>query len=62
VTCHESEQFDERRIREVRESVGSYMFSSDYEAVFGDTDEQLFTTASVRGAFTADVRPLFGGA
>jgi len=61
VTCHESAQFDEARIREVRESVGGYMFASDYEAVFGDTDEQLFTTTAVRAAFTADVRPLFGG-
>lgn len=62
VSVHESRQYDARRIAEVRQSVGSYVFASDYQVVFGDTDTQLFGTEQVRRAFTPSVPPLFGGA
>ena len=59
VTCHESAQYTRTRITEVRASVGSFVFKSDYECVFGDTDSQLFAFDAVRSAFTTAVRPLF---
>lgn len=58
VTVHESEQYDEQRIREVRAALGGFVFASDYECVFGDTDSQLFGTALVRAAFTPAVSEL----
>lgn len=62
VTVHESGQYDARRIAEVRASVGSFVFASDYLVQFTDTDEQLFNTEQVRRAFSSAVRPLFEGA
>lgn len=62
ITVYESAQYDEKRIAEVRASLGSFIFSSDYECVFGDVDSQLFGTEQVRRAFTSAVPPLFGGA
>ena len=47
------------RIAEVRASVGSFVFASDYEAQFTDTTDQLFRTEDVKRAFTDDVQPLF---
>ncbi|RBY94083.1 terminase [Blastococcus sp. TBT05-19] len=61
VSVYESAQYTPERIAEVRASVGSFVFASDYECSFTDTDSQLFGTESVRAAFTADVKPLFGG-
>lgn len=58
VTVHESAQYDERRISEVRGALGGFVFASDYECVFGDTDTQLFGTALVRAAFTHSVKEL----
>lgn len=60
ITVYESAQYTLQRIAEVKASVGSFVFSSDYECVFGDTDAQLFSTAAVRAAFTSDVAPLGG--
>lgn len=59
VTVYDSAQWPPARIAEVRAAVGSYVFSNDYEAVFGDTTEQLFGTAAVRAAFTDSIHPLF---
>ena len=42
MTVHESAQYDAARIAEVKASLGSFVFSSDYECVFGDTDSQFF--------------------
>lgn len=61
VSVHESAQYDAQRIAEVRQSVGTYAFSSDYEVVFGDTDSQVFSTEAVRRAFDPSVVPLFPG-
>lgn len=62
VTCYESGQYTPARIAEVRAALGSFVFRSDYECIFGDTDEQLFGTEQVRAAFTTAVPPLFEGA
>lgn len=59
VSVYESAQWSEARIAEVRGSVGSYMFASDYEVVFGDTDQQVFSTQAVRAAFNNALTPLF---
>lgn len=58
VTCYESRQYTPARIAEVRASLGSFVFASDYECVFGDTESALFSTEQVRAAFTPDVAPL----
>ena len=59
VSVHESGQWSAERIAEVRASVGSFVFASDYEAQFTDTTDQLFRTEDVKRAFTDDVQPLF---
>lgn len=59
VTVYESGQYTPARIAEVRASLGSFVFASDYLVQFTDTDEQLFSTEAVRAAFTPAVRPLF---
>ncbi|MGP9581040.1 MULTISPECIES: phage terminase large subunit [unclassified Brachybacterium] len=58
VTVHESAQYDAARIAEVKASLGSFVFSSDYECVFGDTDSQFFSTDSVRASFSSTIAPL----
>ncbi|WP_166789515.1 terminase large subunit domain-containing protein [Cryobacterium sp. TMS1-20-1] len=58
VTVYESEQYTPARIKEVRDSLGSFVFGSDYECIFGDTDTQLFGTEHVRAAFSRAVKPL----
>ncbi len=61
VTVYDSAQWSAERIAEVKASVGSFIFASDYEAVFGDNEQQFFSTADVRAAFTDAVTPLFPG-
>lgn len=58
ITCYESEQYTPERIAEVKGSLGSYVFASDYECSFEDTDAQLFGTEMVRAMFTPAVEPL----
>ncbi|WP_051299375.1 terminase large subunit domain-containing protein [Arthrobacter castelli] len=58
VTVYESAQYTPERIAEVRASLGSFTFASDYECEFGDTDNQLFSTESVRAAFAPGITPL----
>ncbi|WP_454115699.1 terminase large subunit domain-containing protein [Microbacterium lacticum] len=58
VTVYESAQYSPQRIAEVRKALGSFVFASDYECVFGDTETQLFGTEAVRAAFSSTVRPL----
>lgn len=58
VTVYESAQYTPERIAEVKASLGSFTFSSDYLCEFGDTDNQLFSTESVRAAFAPGVAPL----
>lgn len=58
VTVYESAQYTPARIAEVKASLGSFVFSSDYECTFGDTDSQLFSTESVRASFSGAVAPL----
>lgn len=58
VTVYESAQYTPERIAEVRAALGSFTFASDYECEFGDTDSQLFSTASVRAAFAPGIVPL----
>ena len=59
LSAEQAEALAQHRIAEVRASVGKFVFASDYEAVFQDTDDQLFTTEDVRRAFTPGLRPLF---
>ncbi len=59
ISVYESGQWSPERIAEVRASVGSFVFASDYEAQFTDTTDQLFRTEDVKRAFTDDVQPLF---
>ncbi|WP_169747627.1 terminase large subunit domain-containing protein [Demequina iriomotensis] len=58
VTVYESAQYDDVRIAEVRAALGGFVFASDYECVFGDTDTQLFGSELVRAAFTSAVKEL----
>jgi len=63
VTVHESVQWDEERIAEVRAYMGSHVFAADCLAEFQDTDQQLFSSQAVRAAASPAVAPLFlGGA
>ena len=57
VTVYESQQYTPARITEMR-ALSSFVFSSDYECIFGDTDTQLFGTEVVRAAFSHAVSPL----
>lgn len=59
VTVFDSGQWTPARIAEVRASVGKFVFASDYEAQFQDTDDQVFTTEDVRRAITPTIQPLF---
>lgn len=59
ITVYESAQWNAERIEEVRRSVGSFAFASDYEAQFTDTEQQVFTTSAVRAAFSNNLAPLF---
>lgn len=59
VTVYDSAQWSPARVAEVKASVGRFVFQSDYEAQFLDTDDQLFSTEDVRRAFTPDLQPLF---
>lgn len=58
ITVYESAQYSTERIAEVKASLGSFAFSSDYLCEFGDTDSQLFSTESVRAAFVPGIQPL----
>lgn len=58
VTVYESAQYDAERIAEMRATVGSFAFASDYLCEFGDTDSQLFGSELVRAAFSPAVEPL----
>lgn len=58
ITVYESAQYTPARIAEVKAALGSFTFASDYECEFGDTDSQLFSTASVRAAFAPGIVPL----
>ncbi|MEW1989190.1 terminase family protein [Brevibacterium casei] len=58
VTVYESDQYTPARISEVKASLGSFVFASDYLCEFGDTDSQLFSTENVRAAFTPGIQPL----
>lgn len=59
ITCYDSAQWSPQRIAEMKASVGRFAFASDYEAVFGDTDSQMFSLDDIRGAITTEVHPLF---
>lgn len=58
VTVYESDQYTEARIAEVRGALGSFEFASDYLCQFGDTQNQLFSTESVRAAFSPGIKAL----
>lgn len=58
ITVHESAQYPPERIAEVRGALGRYVFQSDYECVFGDTETQLFTTELVRAMVSSAIPPL----
>lgn len=59
ITVYDSAQWNAERIDEVRRSVGRFVFASDYEAQFTDTEQQVFTTSAVRAAFDNRLTPLF---
>lgn len=58
ITVYESAQYTPERIAEVKASLGSFVFASDYECVFGDVETQVFSTALVRAALDPSVLPL----
>ncbi len=58
VTCYESGQYAPERIAEMKSTVGSFMFASDYECVFGDTDSQMFGTEIVRACMSDLLVPM----
>jgi len=58
VTCYESGQYTPERIAEMKSTVGSFMFASDYECVFGDTDSQMFGTEIVRACMSDLIVPM----
>ena len=58
VTCYESAQYTPERIAEMRSTVGSFTFASDYECVFGDTDSQMFGTEIVRACMSDLIVPM----
>lgn len=59
ITVYDSAQWTPTRIAEARATVGRFVFCSDYEAQFQDTDQQVFATEDVRRAFTPGLAPLF---
>ncbi|AZI56952.1 terminase [Nakamurella antarctica] len=58
VTAYESAQYSANRIAQIKAALGAYVFASDYECQFGDTDSQMFNTELIRAAFTHNVTPL----
>lgn len=58
VTCYESGQYTPERIAEMKSTVGSFTFASDYECVFGDTDSQMFGTEIVRACMSDLIIPM----
>lgn len=58
VSVYESAQYGPERIAEVKAALGSFVFASDYEIAFGDTQSQLFSTESIRAAFSPGIAPL----
>lgn len=58
VTAHESNRYTAERIEEIRRTVGSFLFASDYLCEFGDTDTQLFGSELIRNAYSHAITPL----
>lgn len=48
-------------LAEEREALGNWWYRQEYECEFVETVDQLFLYEHVMGAFTPDVKPLFGG-
>lgn len=47
-------------LEEERAAVGSWWFAQEYECVFGDTIDSLFTHADIMAAMKGDIPDLFG--
>ena len=58
-TCWECPRLSPEWLQEGREDIGPRWFSLEYEAVFGDAADALFTEADVRAALACDAEPLF---
>lgn len=58
VTCYDSAQYTPRAIAELKATVGSYRFASDFECVFGDVSSQVFSTSMLRSALDSSIPPL----
>lgn len=61
VSVHESAQWSAERIAATRQTVSRFAWTSDYEAVFGDAEGQLFAQSDIERAFAlgAGIPPLF---
>jgi hypothetical protein len=59
VTAHDVPRISAEFLEEERRSLPSHVFAAEYECVFGDTLESVFSTEDVRGALSEDVQPLF---
>jgi hypothetical protein len=60
VTAHEVPRISEDFIEEERRSLPAQVFAAEYECVFGDTLENVFSTEDLLSAVSAEIEPLFG--
>lgn len=59
VTAHEVPRISEEFLAEERRSLPDHVFSAEYECVFSDTLDSVFSSEDILEALSDDVEPLF---
>jgi hypothetical protein len=59
ITADQCPRITPEFLAEERETLGEWMFRQEYQGVFTETLDQLFTFESIQTAFDHDVPPLF---
>jgi hypothetical protein len=60
ITAHDCSRISEAFLEQERRELGTWMFRQEYLCEFVDPVSQMFRTEDIKGAFSADVEPLFG--
>jgi Terminase large subunit, T4likevirus-type, N-terminal len=60
VTAHQISRISDEFLEEERRELPSWVFRSEYECSFEETEDAVFTTEKVQRALTPEVTPLFG--
>jgi Terminase large subunit, T4likevirus-type, N-terminal len=59
VTAHQVDRISEEFLEEERMALPPWVFRSEYECSFEDTEDTVFTTEMIERAISPDVKPLF---